>query len=73
MDLTFLHKSISNKTITQSLNSKNQGSPGLIARVYETDPLVCSHCGGRMKFIAIEKSMKMTTLLTEISMLVSHR
>jgi hypothetical protein len=24
----------------------------LIARVYETDPLQCSHCGGRMKCIA---------------------
>jgi Putative transposase len=24
----------------------------LIARVYETDPLLCGHCGGRMKIIA---------------------
>jgi hypothetical protein len=24
----------------------------LIARVFETDPLLCGHCGGRMKLIA---------------------
>ena len=40
---------------TQSTDSGTKGSvwARLIARVYETDPLVCTKCGGEMKVVAV--------------------
>ncbi len=26
---------------------------GLIKKVYEVDPLICPHCGGKMRFLAV--------------------
>jgi hypothetical protein len=45
-DLSIETKAISARQLSHYCWAK------LIARVYETDPLLCGHCGGRMKIIA---------------------